>query len=111
MIRIHVVRKNDFIKQISLSGHADYEVYGKDIVCAAVSATFLCTVNGILSINKDAIEITSREDMQIINVLNNNDIVQKLLHNMLRCLESLEKQYPNNIEINLDKEEETWFNF
>ena len=32
-----------------------------------------------------------------------NIMINKLLENMIRCLESLEKQYPKNI--NLDKEE------
>ena len=32
-------------KDITITGHANYDTYGKDIVCAAVSATVICTVN------------------------------------------------------------------
>ena len=99
MIRIHIVRKNNYIKQITLKGHADYEDYGKDIVCAAVSATYLCTINGVLSIDKDSIEVTSTNDIQMIDVLKEDDIIEKLLCNMERCLMSLEQEYPNNIKI------------
>ena len=51
---------------ISITGHANYDDYGKDIVCAAVSATYLCTVNGILNLNKDTIKVTSNENLQKI---------------------------------------------
>ena len=99
MIRIQVIRENNFIKQITLKGHADYEEYGKDIVCAAVSATFLCTINGILSIDRDVILVTSLLEKQVVEVLKEDKVTEKLLCNMLRCLESLQKQYPKNIEI------------
>ena len=99
MIRVRIVRENDYIKQITLKGHADYEVYGKDIVCAAVSATYLCSVNGILSIDQDSIKVTSTGDIQIIDVLKEDDTIEKLLCNMEQCLKSLEQQYPNNINV------------
>ena len=99
MIRIQIVQNNNYIKQITLKGHANYEEYGKDIVCAAVSATYLCTVNGILSISQDSIKVTSSDDMQIIDVLKEDEVTEKLLTNMVKCLKSLEQEYPNNIKI------------
>jgi hypothetical protein len=96
MIRIHVILEDNDIKQITLKGHANYKDYGNDIVCAAASATFLCTVNAILS---NAIEVRSDKDCQMIQVLRKDEIVTKLLYNMMNCLKSLEKQYPNNIKI------------
>ena len=103
MIRISVIKKNNKIESITFKGHADYDEYGKDIVCAAVSATYLCTVNGILCLKKDSISIISDENLQKITVLRNDEITIGLLNNMINCLESLKKQYPKNI--NLDKEE------
>lgn len=99
MIRIKVTYQDNDIKQITLKGHANYEEYGKDIVCAAVSATYLCTINGILSLKENSIEVLSNHNTEIINILDNNDITNKLLQNMIRCLKSLEKKYPNNIKI------------
>ena len=99
MIRIKVTYQANDIKQITLKGHANYEEYGKDIVCAAVSATYLCTINGILSLKENSIEVLSNHNTEIINILDNNDITNKLLQNMIRCLKSLEKKYPNNIKI------------
>ena len=93
MIRIHVVYKNHMISSISIFGHANYSAYGKDIVCSAVSATYLCTVNGILKLDSNSISVNS-----------NDKVVMTLLLNMIECFSDLEKQFPKNIK--LDKEEE-----
>ena len=103
MIRINVIIENKNIKKITFKGHANYDDYGKDIVCAAVSATYLCTANAILSLNSNSIEITNKENLQVITVKEFDNITISLLNNMINCLESLQKQYPKNI--NLDKEE------
>ncbi len=99
MIRIHVIRENDEIKQITLKGHANYDEYGKDIVCAAVSATFLCTVNGIFATTANSIQVKSSQNTQIVEVIKPDTMAEKLLGNMLKCLENLQQKYPNNIEI------------
>ena len=88
MIKINLTKENDILKKITFKGHAGYDELGKDIVCAAVSSTMLCTVNAILLLNDNSID-----------VLSNDNITIKLLENMLRCLESLEEKYPQNIRI------------
>ena len=103
MIRINVITKNNIIESVTFKGHANYDDYGKDIVCAAVSATYLCTVNAILSLNNNSIDIITEHNLQVIKVLEIDKITISLLNNMINCLESLQKQYPKNI--NLDKEE------
>ncbi len=105
MIRIHVVYQNHILKKVTIFGHAKYEDYGKDIVCAAVSATYLCTVNGILKIDKNSISVISNDLKQEIVVNKNNDVILNLLQNMVECFIDLERQYPNNIKLDLDKEE------
>ena len=90
---IKVIIKKD---EISISGHALYDEYGKDIVCAAVSATVITTVNGIMSIDKDAIKV---KDNVKIEILKHTDIVDKLLNNMINLLTELQKDYKDNINI------------
>ena len=99
MIRININYQDNYIKQITLKGHANYADYGNDIVCAAVSATYLCTINGIISLKDNSIEVLSEKDTQIVNILLIDDTTNKLLENMIRCLKSLEEKYPNNIKI------------
>ena len=90
------VNYND--KVIKISGHANFNDYGKDIVCASVSSIVYTTINGILNINKDAIEF-SDNNIMIINVKMNDEITNKLIANMLDLLKDLELQYPKNINI------------
>lgn len=103
MIRISIVQEKGQINQVTLQGHAEYDHIGKDIVCAAVSATYLCTVNAIFSIASQSIHVVKKEEKQILQIVTHDDIVDKLIMNMMNCLSSLEKQYPKNIK--LDKEE------
>lgn len=98
MIKIKVNR-DDNINSIIINGHANYASYGKDIVCAAVSATVLTTVNGIIAIDEAILKITNQKDKFIIEVLKNDNISQTLLNNMLSCLSSLCIEYPKNIKI------------
>ena len=91
-------------KDITITGHANYDAYGKDIVCAAVSATVICTVNAISSININAINVLNDTDKLVINILDNDDITNKLLSNMISLLKKLAIKYPKNIKI-IDEEE------
>lgn len=99
MIRININYQDNYIKEITIKGHANYSDYGNDIVCAAVSATYLCTINGILSIKEESIEVFSKNDTHTLCIKIKDDTVNKLLQNMIRCLKSLEEKYPNNIKI------------
>ncbi len=99
MIKINLTKENDILKKITFKGHAGYDELGKDIVCAAVSSTMLCTVNAILLLNGNSIETFEYDNKFVIDVLSNDNITIKLLENMLRCLKSLEEKYPQNIRI------------
>ena len=99
MIRIEVIKNNEKYQKITFEDHANYANYGKDIVCAAVSSTMLCTVNAIYLINEESIKVTKTDDNFIIEIIKDNDITNKLIENMMHCLESLEKDYPKNIKI------------
>ena len=99
MIRITVFEKNGQINKISMNGHALFDDYGKDIVCAAVSATYLCTINAIYSIQEDSIKIDDYDNEKVVYVLSGEKVVITLLDNMVRCLSDLERQYPKNIRI------------
>lgn len=100
---IKVIYNEKFIK---ISGHADFDEYGKDIVCASVSSIIYTTINGILNIKKDAISFSDNKEL-LINVLSYDHITVTLINNMLDLLKDLEKQYPKNIKIS--EGEWTWY--
>ena len=99
MIKVKVEKQN-----ISILGHADYDDYGKDIVCASVSSIVMCSVEAIANFDTLAIDIKQSENKTEIFINSEDDITKKLINNMLNCLKELEKKYPKNIEI-IDKEE------
>ncbi len=47
MIEINI-NKSGNVKSVSLTGHADYNEYGKDIVCASVSTIFEVMTMGLI---------------------------------------------------------------
>lgn len=86
-------------KLITISGHSGYEERGKDIVCASVSSIVITTINGIIEIDNDAIDYSDLDNKIIIRIIKDNDIVNKLINNMILLLESLEKDYTDYIKI------------
>ena len=98
MIKVTVKTKEDYIKEIKIKGHALYDDFGRDIVCAAVSSISITTVNAIESINPKAIKYTDKNGLSIF-VIKEDIIVNKLLNNMLNLLLELEHDYPENIKI------------
>jgi len=92
---IKIVISND---KITVSGHACYDDYGKDIVCAAVSSTIITTVNGILSIDNSALDVKEGNPLEI-NIVKHNEVVDKLIFNMINLLTELQNDYKDNIDI------------
>lgn len=99
MIKVSVTKKNQQIQEVSIQGHAMYDDFGKDIVCAAVSSCVITTVNGILEIDKDWILAKQNSKGVLIQVQNSSDVCQTLLANMISLLEELHDQYPKNLKI------------
>ncbi len=85
-------------KQIVIKGHANYDELGKDIVCASVSSMVITTVNAILRIDSEAIKYSDNDGV-IIDIIKDDQIVKKLINNLVSLLEDLKKQYPKYIEI------------
>ena len=92
---IKIVVKNDVI---TISGHANYDEYGKDIVCSAVSSTVITTINAILSIDKNSIEVNDNNPLTI-KILKHSEVVDKLIKNMINLLTELQEEYKDNIDI------------
>ena len=96
MIKISIKKNNDYIDEVSITGHAMYDDYGKDIVCSSVSSIVITTVNAIERIDRNSISYT--EEPFSIKVEENNEITNILLENMVSLLEELGSQYPENIK-------------
>ena len=96
MIKVNIYGNND---KIELIGHALFDDYGKDIVCAGVSSVVTTTINAILTFDNNYIEYLMKDNNFTIIVKNHNEIVDNLINNMLDMLKNIEEDYPNNIKI------------
>ena len=99
MIKVTIVKENSKYKKISILGHALYDDYGKDIVCSACSSIVTTTVNGILALNKDSLNYMVSKKGLTIDIKNQEETTQILIHNMVSLLKELEENYPENIEV------------
>lgn len=95
MIKISI--KDD---EIIISGHANYDDYGKDIVCASVSTIAITTINAIIEFDKDSINVEESVGYLKINILKHTKEIDTLISNMNKLYKELELKYPKNIKIN-----------
>ena len=98
MIKVKFVKDNDLIKEIKIKGHADYDEYGKDIVCASVSSIVTTTVEGLLRLDKKCLSVVENKNVKI-TILKHDRNIDILLENMIELLKKLEKQYKEHIKI------------
>ena len=97
MITIEIINN----KTIKVLGHADYAEYGQDIVCASVSTAVYMSVNQIEVFDKShCIKTTIKEGNACIKVVCEDEIVKKVISNLIFTLRDLELQYPKYIKIN-----------
>ena len=64
---------------VEVSGHADQAEYGEDIVCSAVSALTLATLNGLLEVVKAQVDYRVEEGYTKFEVYQNNDSIKVLM--------------------------------
>ena len=85
--------------EITIKGHSGYSKIGSDIVCASVSSICITTVNALLSIDEDCIIYEENDGYLNIKIKKHNEVIDKLINNMINLLKELEEQYKKNIEI------------
>ena len=98
MIKVRISKKDNVIQSIHCKGHAMYDDYGKDIVCASFSTMIITTINAILTFDQDAISYTGTNDLEIINIKKDN-ITNNLLNNLVNMIYELRDNYNKNINI------------
>jgi len=103
MIKVQIKRNNKYITQ----GHAQFGEYGKDLVCAGVSAvaTGICNTlakKGFLEEKKCAIILKNGNIM--IDVYENDEVMQVILETLVISLESFTEDYHQYIKITYEEE-------
>lgn len=94
MIKVYV-RKNNIV----ITGHAMFSDYGSDIVCASASSIVITSINACLNIDAKSIVYKNELDKLTIDIKSDNNVILKILDNMLNMLSELANDYPKNVKI------------
>lgn len=98
MIKVKITYLDKKFSSLSVKGHANSDVYGKDTVCAAVSAVVTGGLNALDDIRKydytfeeGNIYLAAKE-----NISNHDEIV---IETIVTGLKTIEESYPKFIKI------------
>lgn len=103
MINVNfLTTEKGFLVGFDIYGHADYDEYGHDVVCAAVSSAAFFVVNTISDIIKVPVDAGVNEfgAMHLKINENNASLCNDILSGLKLHLINLEEQYPENITVN-----------
>jgi len=108
MIEIQFRRLGSDLMSVEMSGHAGSGPYGYDIVCAAVSALSIGTVNSLSELAEIPLEVVSAEDsggylkftIPAHVTLKQMETGQILMQSLLLSLQSIEEEYEDYLKIN-----------
>lgn len=98
MISVNVSFIGKKISELIVSGHANYDKYGQDLVCAGVSAIMFGGLNALES-EISFIEIINQENKLGVIVNQGNDKIEIILETILTQLKTIAESYPKNIKI------------
>lgn len=100
MIKVSIKKEGKIISSLEIKGHAFYDDYGKDIVCASVSTMVITTVNATVRYDKQSLSYSKDEGYVNIVIQKHSEVIDLLIENLVSLLKELEEQYPKNIKIN-----------
>ena len=88
----------------AISGHAEYDDYGHDIVCASVTSAVQMTANGLTEVLKLQPEVTVEENLiQVVLSAQEAQKGQPLLKALLLHLNLLAEDYEGTIQVKLSE--------
>lgn len=105
MTKVKIFRRDGRYLGFDADGHAGYDDYGKDVVCAAVSVLTINTVNSIEQLAHDKVE-TSEEDghLNCSFPVELSDRGKLLMDSLVLGLRSIEESYGKSyLEVEIEE--------
>ena len=96
MINVQAKKENGHYKSFHINGHAMYAEAGSDIVCAAVSALVINTINAMDELADEQLQVTTNEETGFIRCVFTGKPSEKsilLMDALLLGLDGISKQY------------------
>lgn len=100
MVKVSFYYQTNNIVRTEVEGHANFDQYGSDIVCAGISAIVFGSLNALDNlVSKQEVKIEQSNNKIVINVLQATDANQMILKTTLWQLKTISEQYHKNISI------------
>ena len=103
MIQVRVHKQDGVISKVSLKGHAGTAEYGKDLVCAAVSAIMFGFCNALDQIAGNG-EAVIRSNLISAENISFEEKENVIFETLLVQLETVAEQYPDAVKIEIMEE-------
>jgi uncharacterized protein YsxB (DUF464 family) len=94
------INKNKEYSKVELLGHALFDNYGNDIVCAAISGQFSMLELGLIGVVKSKSTITKKKDLVTISVTKDKE-TQILIQSFYLALKAIEINYKNYLTVEI----------
>ena len=85
---------------LEVQGHSDYDIYGKDIVCASISTALIFTANLIekLNLGYNIMDLVCEEGYFRLQIKTSDLTANAVFETLEYTLEEISKQYPKNLK-------------
>lgn len=110
MIEVKIFKgTDDKVKSLEVSGHAEYADYGKDIICAGVSALIETCILGLEKVAEIKPLVIKRAGYFSLKLPKDarDDLMERayiIVDTTLLGLEDMSRSYPNYIRVETKKE-------
>lgn len=84
----------------SISGHAEYDDEGSDIVCAGVSSAVMLICNAATEVFRLKADVSAKDNL----IAFSGDVsADRLVRSLMIHLKALSEAYPENISVNISE--------
>jgi uncharacterized protein YsxB (DUF464 family) len=110
MVKVEIIKDpRGFVKRFIIKGHSNYDVYGSDIVCSAISVLTQTTLIGLQSIAEINVAYTMEDgylDCEMPVVVENEKLIKAnaILDTMVLGLSNIKKNYSSYIHMEIKEE-------
>lgn len=107
-VKVHVDPFGGY-RSIEISGHAGYDEYGKDIVCAAISALAQTMALGLEKVVGIKVKIKKKDGYFLLKVpkglsAEKADKTNIIMETFILGIEDISESYPSNIQVDVIEE-------
>ena len=107
MIKVDFKRQANRLVSFTVSGHAGFDEYNRDIVCSAVSALTITVINGLTEVLKVKADFAVEEGYTQLSLSRLSeaeiDKCQVLMETLLLGIKSMEIQYGKYIMLKMEE--------